>query len=173
VDLAHLREVLARDAWIAITIGVGSFVVSIAVTIAVVVRLPADYFVVEERPLPFAGHARPFRWAARVGMNLLGVLLVLVGIVLSLPGVPGQGLLTILFGVMLLDLPGKRALERKIVRRPAIHGSINRLRSRYGRPPIIVGAPPSAKDGSEDASSKNASSKDASSKDASSKNEAD
>lgn len=141
MDLTQLREVLRRDAAVAIAIGVGSFVISIGATMVVVVRLPADYFVVEPRPLPFAGRSRGVRWAARVAMNVLGVLLVLLGIVMSLPGVPGQGLLTILFGIMLLDIPGKRALERRLLRRPSIHGSINKLRARYGKSPILVDPP--------------------------------
>jgi hypothetical protein len=33
---------------------------------------------------------------------------------MSVPGVPGQGLLTILLGVMLLDFPGRRSLELKV-----------------------------------------------------------
>ena len=41
-----------------------------------------------------------------IGKNMAGVLLVVLGILLSLPGVPGQGILTILLGIMLLDFPG-------------------------------------------------------------------
>jgi hypothetical protein len=41
-----------------------------------------------------------------------------MGIILALPGVPGQGILTVLIGVMLLEFPGKRRLERAIVGRP-------------------------------------------------------
>jgi hypothetical protein len=40
--------------------------------------------------------------------NLLGLALVGLGALLSLPAVPGQGLLTIFAGLMLMDLPGKR-----------------------------------------------------------------
>lgn len=141
MDLAHLREVLKKDAWIAIAIGVGSFVASLGLTLVVVLRIPPDYFVVEERALPFAGHPLPVRWAARVGLNLLGIVLVVMGVIMSLPGVPGQGLLTILFGIMLLDIPGKRELERRLIRRPAIHGTVNRLRARYGKSPILVERP--------------------------------
>jgi UPF0716 family protein affecting phage T7 exclusion len=68
------------------------------------------------------------RLTARVGKNVLGVLLDVVGIVLVLPGVPGQGMLTILIGLMLLDVPGKRRLERRIVGRRRILKAINRLR---------------------------------------------
>jgi hypothetical protein len=64
------------------------------------------------------------------------LLLVLLGVALSLPGVPGQGLITILIGVMLLDFPGKRELERKIISRPAVLSNVNKLRNKFSRPPL-------------------------------------
>ena len=60
----------------------------------------------------------------------------LLGIVLSIPGVPGQGLLTILLGIMLLDFPGKSTLERKLLGRPEIVKAINRLRARFDKPSL-------------------------------------
>ena len=117
-------------------LGLGTTVVmllgSILVTGAVLVRLPADYFVREPRVEP-----RTAAWLLRkIGKNVLGLALVALGIVLSVPGVPGQGVLTILFGLMLMDFPGKRRLEQAIVRRPAVHRTIDRLRGRYGKPPL-------------------------------------
>ncbi len=57
---------------------------------------------------------------------------------MSLPGIPGQGLLTILLGVMLLDFPGKRRLEFKIISRPKVFRAINRLRARFDKPPLVL-----------------------------------
>ena len=51
---------------------------------------------------------------------------------------PGQGLLTMLIGLLLLDFPGKRAVELKLVRRPGIAAFLNRMRARHGRPPFVV-----------------------------------
>lgn len=125
----------------AVSISVLSFVASIVVTGMVLVRLPADYFTRAKRPLPFEGHPRAIRIGARVGYNLVGLLLIFFGILMSLPGVPGQGVLTILLGVMLVDLPGKRRLETAIVRRRFVHGAIDRLRARFHKPPIEVPEP--------------------------------
>ncbi len=50
----------------------------------------------------------------------LGLFLVLLGGVLSVPGIPGQGILTALIGLVLLDFPGKRRLEQKILSRPRL-----------------------------------------------------
>src|SRR4029453_636788 len=54
----------------------------------------------------------------RVAIVVLGVLIVFAGILLSLPGVPGPGILTIIFGVGFLALEfdwAERLLERVIL----------------------------------------------------------
>lgn len=125
---------------ILLTVGASLFSVGLTVVITciVLVRLPADYFTREHRPLPLAGRPRWLRILTRIGLNLAGGLLVLLGIVLSLPGVPGQGLLTILLGIMLLDIPGKRRAEGALLRRRFVHEGINRLRAKYRRPALEV-----------------------------------
>lgn len=113
-----------------------TFVVATGVVSFVVVKLPATYF--------HPGHDREIlkdkspaiRWAGIIGKNLAGVILIGLGVVLSLPGIPGPGLVTILFGVMLVDFPGRRWLEHKIVSRPAVQQTINNLRKRFGKKPI-------------------------------------
>ncbi len=115
-----------------------TFVVSIAVVTVVLVKLPANYF--------HSSHAREFlvarhpvlRTVCIIAKNLLGLLLVGLGVVMSLPGVPGQGVLTILLGIMLLDFPGKRALETRIVSRPRVNGAVNALRARFDKPPLLL-----------------------------------
>jgi hypothetical protein len=70
--------------------------------------------------------------------NLAGVILVLVGIVLSRPGIPGQGILTILVGLMLTDLPGVRRLERSLARRREMKRALDTIRAKFGRKPLEV-----------------------------------
>lgn len=113
-----------------------TFVLSLAVVAFIVVRLPADYFHPSHQRSFMDGRHRMVRGLALTLKNILGFLLVLLGIVLSLPGVPGQGLITILIGVMLLDFPGKRDLERKIIARPAVLATVNKLREKFSRPPL-------------------------------------
>ena len=119
-------------------IAIGSFVASIVVTIAVIVRLPADYFVGEASRPWFPAQPAPVRVLLHVGRNLLGWSLIVLGVLMSVPGVPGQGILTILLGIMLADLPGKRRLERWLIARKAVHRAIDKIRARRGRPPLIV-----------------------------------
>ena len=59
--------------------------------------------------------------------NLVGGLFVAAGIVMLF--MPGQGILTILIGLSLLDLPGKRAFERRLVGSPAVFEAINVIRA--------------------------------------------
>lgn len=103
----------------------------------IIVRMPADYFV-DARPEPDSWRDRHpvLRWVVRVVKNLLGALLVVAGIVLSVPLVPGQGILTMLIGLTLLEFPGKRRLERRIVRQRPVRKAIDWIRSRAGRPPL-------------------------------------
>ena len=111
---------------------------SIAVVVAVLIKLPATYFR-DRHPPAFCAERHPvLRWSGLVGKNLLGILVILLGISLSLPGIPGQGLLMILLGIMLLDFPGKRRLEQKLVSRPKVLRSINWLRDRFGKSPLVL-----------------------------------
>jgi hypothetical protein len=123
---------------VAATISLGTFLGSIAVSILVLINLPANYF--------HSSHEREF-WTDRhlalrmfgiFAKNVLGIVLVILGVVMSLPGVPGQGVLTILLGIMMLDFPGKRRLEQRLVRRPKILRAINRLRGRFEKPPLLL-----------------------------------
>jgi len=100
-----------------------------------VVNMPEDYFVGSATPRPDP-HGGVHGWAARVAKNLLGALVVLVGLILSLPGVPGPGVLVMLIGLMLMDFPGKRRAERWMVSRPGVLATMNKLRDRYGKPPM-------------------------------------
>jgi hypothetical protein len=118
-------------------ISVGAFMVSIAIVVAILIRLPAGYFTAARGPF-LAGAHPVLRITLLVLKNVAGAVIVALGVVMSIPGVPGQGVITILIGLMLMDFPGKFRLERSIIRRPLIHGFVNRLRRRYGRPPLIV-----------------------------------
>jgi hypothetical protein len=117
-----------------------SIAASLVVSAIVALRLPVDYFTSDKLPLPLAGHAPWLRICARIGLNLLGVALIILGLLMSLPGVPGQGLLTVLLGLMLTELPGKRRLERALVRRKLINRAINSVRLRFSKPPIEIPA---------------------------------
>ena len=132
-----LSDLFLALTWRKVLIGAAIFVVSFFANLGIVswilVKLPADHFS-KSRKTKFWSGPRPWLHAAKViGKNIAGVLLVALGIVLSLPGVPGQGLLTVLLGLMLLDFPGRHRLEQKLLSKPSIVNSINKLRGRFGK----------------------------------------
>lgn len=100
-----------------------------------VTRLPADYFVRERRrswrdATPYAS----INIILIVLKNSLGLLLALLGVVMLFT--PGQGLLTLLAGLALMNFPGKFRLERKIALSTGVLRGINWMRERRGHPPM-------------------------------------
>ena len=135
-----LSDFLSGLTWQKILVGalifLASFFVNLGIVSLILVKLPADHFS-KKRKTKFWAGPRPAIHAAKViGKNIGGLLLVALGIVLSLPGVPGQGLLTVLLGIMLLDFPGRHRLEQKLLSKPSIVNTINRLRKRFDKPPL-------------------------------------
>lgn len=113
------------------------FVGSIIAVPWLVARIPTDYF------MPATKGQNQFRqqhptssllW--RILKNVLGAVLLLAGVAMLI--LPGQGLLTILLGVMLVDFPGKRSLELIIIRRPSIGRVVRWIRHRSGRDELLI-----------------------------------
>jgi hypothetical protein len=136
-----------NDIWASMTLGrvllgTGLFVLSIIISFAaiglVMVKIPPNYFSSHYQRDFLPDSPWVVRWGAVIAKNIAGVFLILLGIVLSLPGVPGQGFLTILLGLIILDIPGKRPIESKIIQRPAVLAAINKLRLKYGKPPLVM-----------------------------------
>ena len=128
--------------WKGAVIGVVLFLItftgSLAVVSFIMVKIPADYFKLDNPRKIMPNRHQAIRSLAILARNLLGAFLVLLGILMSLPGVPGQGLLTILLGIMLLDFPGKRGLEYKLVSKPRVRDAINKLRRKFDKPDLIL-----------------------------------
>lgn len=128
--------------WWQVLLGAALFVVTFAVSTAVVsfvlVKLPANYFH-SSHNREFLVHRHPILRAAGVAAkNVLGFVLVVLGVLMAVPGVPGPGVLSILLGIMLLDFPGKRGLETRIVSRPRVNSAVNALRARFDKPPLML-----------------------------------
>ena len=118
-----------------------TFTLSLAVVGVLLVKLPATYFLDSQDRQLWVDHHPAARLLLHVMKNLLGLGLVGLGLLLSLPGIPGQGLLTALIGLMLVDFPGKRGLERRLIGRPRVLRTVNRLRQRYGKAPFLLQEP--------------------------------
>ena len=120
--------------WIAAVSGL-VFVGSLVLVPWLVVRIPADYFAKPRRPRhAFADEHRLLRWIGLTLKNLFGALMILAGLAMLV--LPGQGLLTVAIGVLLLDFPGKHKLEGKIVRIGPVLKSINWIRRKAKVAPL-------------------------------------
>jgi hypothetical protein len=116
------------------------FVGSVTAIPWLVTRIPADYFVHHQHYIDRWKPRHPLlRFAFLTLKNLFGVLLVLAGVAMLV--MPGQGILTIVVGLIFLDFPGKFAMEQYFVRRKAVLGAMNWIRAKASRPPIEAPEP--------------------------------
>lgn len=116
---------------------IAMFIAGLVALPLLVRRIPTDYFAHATRPASRFAHNH---WTLRIWLlvlkNLLAVILLATGIAMLV--LPGQGLLTILVGFLLLDLPGKYRMEKWLVRQAIISKPINWLRKRGGIDPLIT-----------------------------------
>ena len=113
------------------------FVGSLIAIPYILVRIPPNYF--DERGdhrIWLKNHHPVLRLMGVAAKNLLGVIFLLAGIAMLF--LPGQGILTMLIGVSLLDFPGRRHLERRLIGRPSVLHAINRVRKKFGKPPLEI-----------------------------------
>lgn len=102
-----------------------------------VVRIPADYFLDRKRqPLWRTGQFVPWQILLLVLKNILGMAIVMMGIAMLV--LPGQGLLTILIGLLLVNFPGKFQCERWLVSRRPVLKSINWMRHKVGKEKLLI-----------------------------------
>ena len=117
----------------------GSLVGFIGTLIAIpfiMVRLPADYFDTRTPRLWMKDHHPVLRLAGLIIKNAVGAVFLLAG--LAMLFLPGQGILTMLIGISLLDFPGKRKLEAKIVGQHTVLQALNAMRAKFGKPPLTL-----------------------------------
>ena len=116
-----------------------SFVFFIGTLVAIpfiLVRLSADYFDVRV-PRPWMQDHHPvLRVIGHIVKNVLGTVFLLAGFLMLF--LPGQGVLTMLIGISMLDFPGKRKIEAKLIGQPTVLSVINSMRKRRGKPPLVL-----------------------------------
>ncbi len=113
-----------------------SLVTVVAVVFAVpwvVARLPVDYFS-DPRRHPLREQLGPGALVLALLKNIVGGLLVLIGFVLLFT--PGQGVLMMLVGLLIMNFPGKYRLERLLVAREGVFRALNWLRAKRSLPPF-------------------------------------
>lgn len=113
-----------------------SVIVSYALIVIGMINIPADYFSSSYAKKLSSDRHFSIRWAALIIKNVIGLFLVIAGIIMIFT--PGPGVPTILLGLIMMDIPGKRPLEAKLIQRPMVLSAVNDLRARYKRPPLIM-----------------------------------
>ncbi|OQX09863.1 MAG: hypothetical protein BWK76_21600 [Desulfobulbaceae bacterium A2] len=113
-----------------------TFVASLVLVPWIVARLPEDFFLHQDQRQAVRRRRHPLLVPVlAVGRNLLGMALLLAGIAMLF--LPGQGLLTMVLGLSLMDFPGKHQLREALLRQSQVRVALNWLRRRAGRPPLV------------------------------------
>jgi hypothetical protein len=122
--------------WWLVVISAFTFVVSLLAVPWLLVRIPPRYFMSTNHGHPWGDQHPVVHVLLLIAKNLLGVIFIVLGVLMLV--LPGQGILTILAGLVLIDFPGKHKVLLWTVSRPAVLKSINWLRNRAKREPLVV-----------------------------------
>ena len=122
--------------WQLAAVSLATFFATLLLVPIILIRLPSDYFSYRRRK-PRMQVRHPFvAVLLTLVKNVLGLTFVAAGIAMLV--LPGQGILTILVGLMLLDFPGKYRAEQWLVSHASVLRSINWIRSRARKPPLRI-----------------------------------
>tara|TARA_B100001564_G_C20398137_1_gene559926 strand:- start:201 stop:641 length:441 start_codon:yes stop_codon:yes gene_type:complete len=111
------------------------FLISILGISWFVAQIPEDYFLQSKRQTSKWQKQKPIlRFVIVLGKNLIGLSLIIGGLLMLL--LPGQGLLTIVTGLLLVNYPGKYKLEQKLVSVPSVYKALNWIRFRAKKRPL-------------------------------------
>ena len=132
-ELFHWFDHHETLAWGLVAFSAACFVITLIAVPWSLTRLPADFFAAgKPRAAPGDTALKKTLW--RIGKNALGWFFIAIGVLLLV--LPGQGLLTLVAGLLLIDFPRKRRVLRWLVARGPVLRYINRRRQRAGRAPL-------------------------------------
>lgn len=116
------------------------FIGSLIAIPLILVRLPPDYFDIRVPRHWMKDHHPVLRVVGLALKNAVGLVFLLAGFAMLF--LPGQGILTMLIGVSLLDFPGKRRLEATLIGQPTVLSAINSMRNKFNKPPLVIAPDP-------------------------------
>ena len=133
-DFLHSHETLFF--WLTI-IGILGLLGSVILIPWILIQLPSDYFHEKERKkCPWGNCPAILRTIVIILKNIIGVILLISGFIMLF--IPGQGLLTMIVGIVLMDFPYKYKLLRWAIDHPKILSTINALREKANKDPFIL-----------------------------------
>tara|TARA_X000000368_G_scaffold419028_1_gene421617 strand:+ start:3804 stop:4208 length:405 start_codon:yes stop_codon:yes gene_type:complete len=133
-----LYEFLSTYKIYVVWLGTLSFIIFVFSLLSIkwlVALIPSDYFI-NQNASKFKSNYPIFWLISVIIKNLIGYTLIIGGILMLV--LPGQGLFTILIGLMLSNYPGKFYIEKKFIAMPNILKTINWLRKKSDQPPIKI-----------------------------------
>jgi hypothetical protein len=135
--LSTVQQYVSTETLVALTVlSIVFFVGSLIAIPFILVRLPADFFDIRV-PRPWMEDHHPvLRVMGHLVKNLVGAIFLFAGFLMLF--LPGQGILTMLIGISMLDFPGKRKVEAKLIGQPTVLHAINGMREKFGKPPLII-----------------------------------
>lgn len=125
---AHHQDYLILASFISLFV----FLASILLTPFLLGHMPVDYFINPYQHKLEIKH--PGNLLIVIIKSLFGFCLLLAGIVMLIT--PGQGIISILLGLFLMQFPGKHKLELKIIKHNPTFLALNWLRSKANKPPF-------------------------------------
>ncbi len=111
------------------------FIFTLVAIPLIIVSIPADYFVRDPGSLAERRHP-VLRLMGAFIKNFMGAVFIIAGFIMLF--IPGQGLLTIMIGLMLMNFPGKRKLELRLIRNQRIREAVDWIRIKSKRPTLQV-----------------------------------
>ena len=139
--LSSVQQYVSTETLVTLTaLSVVFFVGSLIAIPFILVRLPTDFFDTRVPRLWMEDHHPVLRLLGHLVKNVAGAIFLFAGFLMLF--LPGQGILTMLIGVTMLDFPGKRRLEARMIGQPAVLSTINNMRQKFGKPPLIIAPDP-------------------------------
>lgn len=139
--IATVEQYISTETLVTLTaLSIIFFVGSLIAIPFILVRLPTDFFDTRVPRRWMENHHPVLRLLGHLAKNVVGAIFVFAGFLMLF--LPGQGILTMLIGITMLDFPGKRKLEAKMIGQPAVLNAINGMREKFGKPPLTIAPGP-------------------------------
>lgn len=123
--------------WWGIGLSVLTVLLFVPGTVLVLLHIPPDFLQRDRKTLVERFRKSGWLWGSILVMkNVLAVVFLIAGVLMLF--IPGQGVLAILAGLILLDFPGKQSLERWIITQKTVLPTVNWLRRRFGQDELNV-----------------------------------
>lgn len=130
--LEMINELTSKYQQYLVLVGFASgivFVISLLLTPYLLGLIPEDYFIDPNRHKPKIKH--PAHLILFIIRTAIGLVLFIAGLIMLVT--PGQGIISILMGLFLMEFPGKQALELKIINHDPTFRALNWFRSKAGK----------------------------------------